>query len=801
MSYLNSWQERTIANGVAIDVLDKQMLTANQSIAILQSGLTANDTAISTLQTSVSANTTAISSLQGLVSANITSISTINDSLSDIAQQIVDTENSSPKGVYATAAALTAALPTGDTTIYVVAANSHLYYWNGSAWIDSGVNRHIESMGLAKNGQTSSSQSISIKNVGKQKLLLHLHKRANNGYDTANDVYLPYANDNFSDVRIKTNTNEVLPYHMVYNGNIDIIPDKRLGINHNGLVFTNSSKNMITSIDSQISISSDNGFTWQVISALNISGAIVIHVTSDDVIFFGAWGILYRSESPYSSYTQVLDIRTGYTQNTILSHGMVEHPDGELFVSAYQYEKAIRIYKSTDSGLTWEQVYSLLGSYQHVHNMFLDINQTPVAIYAGLDGIGGVLKTTDKGATWTDLRVLYPNMPQSTDYGIIYSSADGEYRFLGGETAIVGGYSIIKTTDDANFDPVLEAGNPVYFIKDLNGKLIAGGVSSRCFKNSAIYISDDDGETWVEAYTTQPLTGTGASDGFRYISKDTYASTDYEQLIVGCQSLIVSPLRIISDENTYYAEVIVDVPDDCTELTVESGYLCANETLINNDFEIPNNKIISLELNENGGYINESISGQIIQGNFSYLNIGKHYSYNYPYIIKFTDNYSMKLSSFGSGIVVDISLSGLSAYTISFWARLSNTANFDIISSLARAGNDFINLNAGYGLYSTAKFGNLRSPVVLGTFSKYDIVVDVTNEIITAYENGQHAQQNTGNISTLLANLTSLTTVKLFKVYACDENDAIQHFNIYEGALSESDIYNGYNDSISDNQH
>jgi hypothetical protein len=87
MSNLNSWQERTIANGVAIDVLDKQMLTANQSIAILQAGLTANDTAISTLQANVSANTTAISSLQGLVSANITSISTINDSLTEKANK------------------------------------------------------------------------------------------------------------------------------------------------------------------------------------------------------------------------------------------------------------------------------------------------------------------------------------------------------------------------------------------------------------------------------------------------------------------------------------------------------------------------------------------------------------------------------------------------------------------------------------------------------------------------------------------------------------------------------------------
>jgi short subunit dehydrogenase-like uncharacterized protein len=80
MSNLNYWQEKTISNSTAIDVLDKQILTANQSIAILQAGLTANDTAISTLQGDVT-------TLSSAISANTTAISTINTALSDITQQ------------------------------------------------------------------------------------------------------------------------------------------------------------------------------------------------------------------------------------------------------------------------------------------------------------------------------------------------------------------------------------------------------------------------------------------------------------------------------------------------------------------------------------------------------------------------------------------------------------------------------------------------------------------------------------------------------------------------------------------
>lgn len=45
----------------------------------------------------------------------------------------------SPKGVYATVAALTSAIPKGNSNIYVVSADGCWYYWNGSAWTKGGV--------------------------------------------------------------------------------------------------------------------------------------------------------------------------------------------------------------------------------------------------------------------------------------------------------------------------------------------------------------------------------------------------------------------------------------------------------------------------------------------------------------------------------------------------------------------------------------------------------------------------------------------------------------------------------------
>ena len=33
----------------------------------------------------------------------------------------------------------------------------------------------------------------------------------------------------------------------------------------------------------------------------------------------------------------------------------------------------------------------------------------------------------------------------------------------------------------------------------------------------------------------------------------------------------------------------------------------------------------------------------------------------------------------------------------------------------------------------------------------------------------------------------------------CDEDDCIQHFKIIKGKMNENDIYNSYNDMVSDN--
>jgi lysophospholipase L1-like esterase len=63
----------------------------------------------------------------------------INDNLSYLESVLKSVDKGSPKGAYATLAALQAAYPTGDNNVYVVTADGKWYFWSGSAWAAGGV--------------------------------------------------------------------------------------------------------------------------------------------------------------------------------------------------------------------------------------------------------------------------------------------------------------------------------------------------------------------------------------------------------------------------------------------------------------------------------------------------------------------------------------------------------------------------------------------------------------------------------------------------------------------------------------
>ena len=637
-------------------------------------------------------------------------------------------------------------------------------------------------------------QTIPLKDsVNAQKMLLHLHKREKEvGFGAINDAYLPNAKNDFSDVRITDDNGKVLPYRVIHRADdFDIVPyNWTRKWTMASPTFTDSEGRMYQA-DECIRVSTDKGNTWTNLPALTSFKAPTINlVAQDDTLYFNHDSKLYRSEAPYTDYQMVLDLNpTGeYSRVIISGKSMVQHNDGELFAGLYQGEWRINIYKSIDNGLTWQLSADLGDKYQHVHGMFADPHTG--AIYAGLDGGGGVLKTTDKGATWIDLREEYPDMPKSTDYGVRYSDPSG-YRLLGGETPIVGGHSIIKTFDDENFTTVLNDGISVNYVIKLGNRMFATGSGSFGVRNGAIYVSRDDAENWEGVYRTGPITDLwSANDGYRYMEK-----MGEDEIFVGPQSFSRPPLRIFG--SGHYAEIIIDVPAGTDSITVESGHSYPNELPITHDTMSSGDKLVHFELNENDKVIKELVSGDLFEGDFNWVKGGKRLSYFYPYINPTMDGNSAQLKSL-TGYDIDPSNFDVSTgATISFWAKLSAGTRATLFEN---DKGDRLEIVNGYQLHlNGSKTISFNFPVIPEPFIKHDILIKTDGNIVV-YTNGllRTSLSSTKGIGILNA-LSGTESIKFLNGASSNPEDAIQHFMIRKGLISEEQLLKEFNSGITDN--
>ena len=636
-----------------------------------------------------------------------------------------------------------------------------------------------------------SSQVVNLNSNERQKLILHLHTREDDGNDSENDVFLPNAKPDFSDIRITDNNGNALQYHTAFKTDkFDIVGDYRLGTRgrYNHTYLENSKGEIITVHEGRIRKSTDGGKTWSTLVGLASFWNVRLNlVTQDDTLFFNKDGMLYRSAYPYDTYEENYDL-TEYHADTLIQAGagMVQHPDGEIFFGAYQVAKHIILYKSVDNGDTWQEIYNIEGGYQHVHAMYIDTNQTPPVIYAGLDQGGGILKSTDKGQSWIDLKALY-NPPQSTDFGVTYAG-DG-YRLLGGETSIVGGHSIIKTKDDQNFYPVLSDIAGVSRVERLGNTLFGGGAGTNGLRAGVIYVSKDEGETWEQAYSTGHLNdSSGANDGFRHLSKVG------SKIIAVNQSSSRPPLHIYPDGN--YAEIIVDVPEGATSITVESGHAYPNEAPIYNDSGYSGEKLVHFELNENAKVIKELVSGEIFEGNFEWAEDGKRLSHFYPRIIQPSESHAILIRSLPGFEVSSNGFDTSNGITISFWATMSSNSKFKVFEN---DSGDVLDCSGSTMSFNGEAVAYPNMPHTDVNFLKYDITVDSLGEVVV-YTNGNRRTYTNGNGSQVLNALSkSGTFTFLENISATLDRHKIQHFMIRKGVLSQESIASEFHAGIRDN--
>lgn len=140
----NTIDEAIAAGDSNLEVIEARKKADGTTYTTLKARLNAADATITTNAEHIATNTEDITALKAtdLLKENITDNNTklaLKADISYVDTKVAAVADGSPKGTYATLSALQTAFPTGTVGIYVVTADGHWYYWNGSAWTDGGV--------------------------------------------------------------------------------------------------------------------------------------------------------------------------------------------------------------------------------------------------------------------------------------------------------------------------------------------------------------------------------------------------------------------------------------------------------------------------------------------------------------------------------------------------------------------------------------------------------------------------------------------------------------------------------------
>lgn len=195
-------------------------------------------------------------------------------------------------------------------------------------------------------------------------------------------------------------------------------------------------------------------------------------------------GGVYRSDDEGDSW-----IQTGLDDISVLSlavkssgHIFAGTPGVVVFNKVSHLNSESGIYRSTDNGKSWTQVYSTgYGTYSIVVN-------SSGHLFAGIDG-RGIIRSTDNGNTWERINT---GLIDSRVYSLAVLSND--YVFAG----TFHGFIFRSMDNGDNWTRIDSLASPVWdFTTDKTDHIFAG-------TDSGIFRSTDNGNNWIQ--TNESLT-------------------------------------------------------------------------------------------------------------------------------------------------------------------------------------------------------------------------------------------------------------------------------------------------------
>lgn len=333
----------------------------------------------------------------------------VNETLGDYGDRIESVENElssvasgSPKGVYATLSDLETAFPDGDDGIYVVSADGHWYYWNGSAWTDGGV---YLSAPFDNELDNSSINAVQNKVVTKSLSSQQSYKKES----FVEYGYLPYSVEFFIKSIKYSNSFPITisAYTNLYGGTMNTIydiPVTKTGTNF--IVYTEDGSNFPAS-KIRFLDSNNNLLDYSTLTGTNFK--IIKAVTSADI-----YAIQIQANYPTNQKIMVAfgEIKYGYQEYEQIQTITLNSASDITSLKTFNGGTYIKI--SDNKTCEIEYAYDVTSDIKLVENNVFDIEETNLIVENPTKNTFESIEITDTDETDVEL-ILFTNL---FEYGL-----------------------------------------------------------------------------------------------------------------------------------------------------------------------------------------------------------------------------------------------------------------------------------------------------------------------------------------------------------------------------------------------
>ena len=355
----------------------------------------------------------------------------IDNRVDAIENQVQQVASGSPKGVYTTLEALQTAYPTGAEGIYVVQADGHWYYWNGSAWADGGV---YLAANLTDYISVDEFNEIifGIENV-------ELPEPINGYYLVGAGNVLSFASDSGSRAYQIDLTDYIGKKVKVLLTNPSNVSGRVTGIgNENQIVETYYAERLMTNDGFVFNVTSDNHILY-ISYSYGATKVLTVQALLDDSIdgridnldkeldLFGKWSLLEKQNEQEGFFNGTIGNTISYINNA----GSKAYT---LDLSDYIGQKVNVYFKSTNT--TSLRKTAICSSGGTIGNLYNEKDMTDSGFTFDITSTYNVLKISFDGGSTTDLQIALLNTNKHTLSGIALENADKVNR-LENDIAVV----------------------------------------------------------------------------------------------------------------------------------------------------------------------------------------------------------------------------------------------------------------------------------------------------------------------------------------------------------------------------